>query len=175
MRDHVDTEESCQAQAKGGRCPNRPVPGSAYCKAHSNMKRNPEPTQYKLNQARYKHRHGEFSSHEALLSLRDEIALVKILIEERFNMIKNDSDLMVACGPLNTLFLTLEKLVKSCNQLEKSLGNLLSKAALLAFASQVVEIITEELDSIPGYEEIVDRVSDRLITAAADTKNLEEL
>lgn len=88
-------------------------------------------------------------------------------------MIKNDSDLMVACGPLNTLFLTLERLVKSCNQLEKNLGNLLSKSALISFAGEVIEAITDEISHLPEYEELVDRISDRLIDMAAKTQNVE--
>ena len=168
-----ELEDRCEATTSEGRCPNRKLGGSAYCKPCRNKKRNPEPRQYQLNNARFRQRQGEFGEHEALLSLRDEIALVKILIEERYNLIKNDSDLMVACGPLNTLFLTLERLVKSCNSLEKSLGNLLSKSALITFAGEVITIVADEISHLPEYEELVDRISDRLIEATVNTKNVE--
>jgi len=53
----------------------------------------------------------QFAEHEEVKSLRDEIALARMLIERRFNLIKDDADLISACGSLNTLLLTVGRLM----------------------------------------------------------------
>ena len=47
----------------------------------------------------------KFADHEEIRSLREEIALARMLAEPRWNMVKNDNDLIMACGSLNTLLL----------------------------------------------------------------------
>jgi hypothetical protein len=60
-----------------------------------------------------------------------------MLIERRFNLIQSDADLIAACGALNTLLLTVERLVKSAHPIEKSLGTLLARSAVLRLAQQI--------------------------------------
>ncbi len=65
--------------------------------------------QYLLAKAQDSTRLAQFAEHEDVKSLRDEIALARMLIERRFNLIKDDADLIAACGSLNTLLLTVER------------------------------------------------------------------
>lgn len=164
----------CQGPAPDGQCWNKAVEGQNHCAAHGGDPAKAaasEARQYRLAQAKYRRRQQELETHEALLSLRDEIVMLKILIEERYNMIKTDSDLLVACSPLNTLFLTLERLIKSCNQLEQNLGTLLGKAALYKFGMEIVMLLTEELQDLPDFEERIDRINERLLPAIGSLKN----
>jgi len=67
--------------------------------------------QYLLAKAQDSTRLAHFAEHEDVKSLRDEIALARMLIERRFNLIKDDADLISASSSLNTLLLTVERLV----------------------------------------------------------------
>jgi hypothetical protein len=51
-----------------------------------------------------------------------------MLIDKRFEAILDENDLQIAFGPLAQAFKTVERLVKSCHQIEENLGSLLSKA-----------------------------------------------
>ena len=107
----------------------------------------------------------QLSEHEQIKSLRDEIALARMLIEERFNKVKNDSDLISAFGPINTALLTVERLVKSAHSIEQNLGALLSKPTVLALGQSISQVIVEELEGVDDYEAIVDRINQRIVEA----------
>ena len=117
---------------------------------------------------------GRHSQVEELKSLREEIALCRSLVERRLNMIETSADFLSAIGTVNTLFLTLEKLITSCHRLEVNLGTLLSKAALLDLAKEMVEILMSELEHVDGYEELVDRIGEQIVAAIADKEQSQE-
>jgi hypothetical protein len=165
----------CQAAAPDGQCMNEQEPGSKNCKAHGG--RSTQGTEdkklYLLTEARYRTRLAQLAEHEEVKSLREEIALARMLIERRFDLIKNDNDLLNACGPINTMLLTVDRLVKSANTIEQNLGALLSKPTVLKLAQQVSEIIVNELEGIENYEAIVDRITGRLIETFSKAMNAE--
>jgi len=112
-------------------------------------------------------RHATLSDHDELRSIREEVALARMVLEERLNSIRTDADLIAATGPVNTLLLTVEKLTSSCLKLDTTVGNLLAKPVLLKMASDIVSIILDELADLPGHEVIVDRISTRIIETMA--------
>jgi hypothetical protein len=100
---------------------------------------------------------------EPVKELRDSIGLLHMMIERRWNAIKDDGDLLQACGPLNQMLQNMDRLVNSCHKIEQNLGQLLAKQAIMGLAKGMVEILVEELEGIERYEEIVDRITVRLI------------
>jgi hypothetical protein len=117
---------------------------------------------------------GRHNQAEELKSLREEIAICRSLVERRLNMIESNADLLAAVGQVNSLFLTLEKLISSCHRLETSLGTLLSRASLLDLARGIVGIIMDELEGIDDYEEIIDRISEKIIAQVASHDSSEK-
>jgi len=111
------------------------------------------------------HAAGRHSTSEQIKSLREEIALCRALVERRLNMVEegNSADFLAACGQVNTLLLTIEKLVSSCHRLETSLGVLLSKAAVLDLAREIVGVLVNELQGIDNFEEVIDRISEQIL------------
>ena len=98
-----------------------------------------------------------------------------MLIERRWNAIKNENDLLQACGPLNGMLQTMERLIHACHKIEQNLGQLLAKQAIYALAKRMVEIIVEELEGIENYEEIVDTITARLIDTVQTADNESKL
>lgn len=174
VKDPADPRR-CKGAAQDGQCMNEAEHGSDYCRAHSGVSTAEEEGRriYHLAQARYRTRLAQLSEHEEVKSLREEIALNRMLIEQRFNLIKNETDLLAACGQLNQMLLTVERLVKSAHQIEQNLGVLLSKPTVLRLGQQLCEIIVEELVGADRYEERVDRICERLIQAIAAAHNPE--
>lgn len=163
----------CTHQSGAMQCPYPAVPGSSRCEAHGGDDAE-DKRQYRLSQERFKTRQKEVGDHGALLSLRDEITLVKLLLEDRFNLIDPECEAsrLNAVDPINKLALTLDRLIRSCNELERNIGSVLSKDALRHLARDVVGILLEELRGVPNHEEIIDVVSVRLTDTIDQARNL---
>lgn len=162
----------CQANTPYGQCSHDAVEGQSRCPYHlrdADYENRQALKAYILSNHEIAHAAGRHSTAEQLKSLREEIALCRALVERRLNMIEdgNAADFLAACGQVNTMLLTIEKLVSSCHRLETSLGTLLSKAAVLDLAQEVVGILTEELEGIDNFEEVVDRISERILLSMA--------
>lgn len=165
----------CKANFEQEQCWNEAEPGSSNCSAHGGRNKliAESKRRYQLAEVEDRRRLSELSEAEDIKSLREEIGLIRMLIEKRMKVIKTEADLLTACGPLNSLFLTLDKLVKSCHTLEQSLGDLLSKQAVLRLGQALCEIVIEELQDVPGHEDIIDRIVDRLFPAIGSAQNAE--
>jgi len=168
--------DRCKGAQPDGQCRNRAEDGSDYCRACGGENRAParKLRQYLLAKAHDRVRLAEFAEHEEVKSLRDEIALARMLIERRFNLIQNDADLIGACAPLNTLLLTVERLVKSAHAIEKSLGALLARNAVLRVGQQVCQIIVDRLEGIPNYEQIVDAIITDIVATISKADNSDD-
>lgn len=176
VKDPADPNR-CKGNAPDGQCRNVAMDGLDYCKYHSGSLAKQEKIGqgiYNLSKARYRSRLGELKEHEQIVSLREEIALTRLLIEERFNNIKNDADLLAAYSTVNSLVLTLERLIKTSHHIEQQLGTLLSKPSVLVLGQVLVQIVGEELQNVPNYEDVVDRLGTRIFHAIESTVNNQE-
>lgn len=158
----------CQGPSVDGQCRNKAQYGSKFCIKHgggnSNLQEIEDQRGFLLAKADDKIRLAQLSDGlEPVKELRDVIALQHILIERRYNVIKDDNDLLQACGPLSQMIVSMEKLISSAHKIEQNLGELLSRNAVLALARAMCQIVVEELEGIENYEFIVDRITQRLI------------
>lgn len=162
-----EPKNRCQHVHEDAQCPVARVEGSKYCTSHDAraLKRleTKKVRQYLLTDAQFSGRLAALTDHDDITSLREEIAFTKMLLEKRFNMIVDDGDLLAACGTLNTLLLTIERLVKSCNLVERNLGTLLSKPSVLSLGREIIEIIAGELEDVEDSDNIIDRIGDKII------------
>jgi hypothetical protein len=108
---------------------------------------------------------------DEIKSLREEIALTRALIENRLNMIEGEADFVSSMGIVHQYLATVEKLVTSCHRMDTNLGNLLNKASILNLAQELVQAIAEELEDVPGRDEIVDRISTKLVDIIGNKQN----
>jgi hypothetical protein len=151
-------------------CNQTAVEGSKYCAQHSKNSQAGPRRQYMLNKAKYQQRYLEFAESSELRTLNDEIAILRMVMSERLNMINNDSEMLASCGQITSLAMTIEKLVKTCHTLESRLGTLLAKPTLLGIANDLVQILLRELVNISNYEDLVDRISDQILKVIVEAK-----
>lgn len=164
----------CKGSARDGQCQNFAEPGSDYCRACGgrDLQKAKDVRGYLLAKSHEKTRLAQLSDDlEPVKELRDAIGLQHMLIEKRYNLIKDDSDLLMACGPLNAMLQTMERLVNSCHRIETNLGQLLARQAILSLAKSMVEIVIDELEGIEDYEAIIDRITARLVDTIKGANN----
>ena len=167
--------QRCQGKAPDGQCRNLSATGSDYCEVHGgrDMTEIREKRSFLLAKADDRTRLAGISNElEPIKELHDSIALTHMLIEKRWNLIKSDADLLMGCAPLNQLIQTMEKLVNSCHKIETNLGELLARHAVLSLAKEMVGIVIDEIEGIEDYEEIIDRITTRLINTIRKADNI---
>jgi len=160
-RVNEDDPERCQGVGVHGQCINRAVGGGKFCMAHGgnravdNQKKE-ELRNYRLS--KFKARIGELGNSDNITSLKDEVAILRILIEEKINSCADNFELMMASGPLSDLIMKVEKVVVSCNRLESRLGNLLDRTKISQFANIIVQIIGDNISDESTLETISDEI-----------------
>jgi hypothetical protein len=165
IRCEADDPNRCQSSGKGGQCPYTAMENSKFCQRHdgcgAKARENDKTNMYRLQvwQARL----SEFSEHDSIKSLRNEIGILRILLEETMNKCRDTTALLLYSNKISDLCLRIEKLVSSCNRLELKMGLLLDKASALNFAGQVVEIISLHISD----PVVIDAISNDIISALA--------
>jgi hypothetical protein len=160
----------CEHTSKSGQCYHNAVEGSKFCADHSRDPQAGQKRQYMLNKAIYQQRYSAFAESDDLRTLKDEIAILRMVMQERLNMIGSDSEMLASCGQIASLAVTIERLVKSCHTLESRLGSLLAKPTLLGIANDMVQILLQELADQPNYEILVDKISERILKVITEAK-----
>jgi len=169
--DSPDDPERCQGVNKSnGQCTNKSHPQSDFCKVHGANKSIESSDKeslrnYNLSKVRWKAQIEDKADSQVIKSIREEIGILRLLLEQRLEQCNDATDLMLHSQPIGELVMKINTLVVSCHKMEDQLGQLLDKAVLAQFASRIIDIIAHRLDSHP---EIIEIVAED-ITAALDT------
>lgn len=108
---------------------------------------------------------------DEIKSLKTEIALLRAMIEKRWNMLDNEVDFIAAFPTMKDSFLALEKLVTSCHAMETKLNALVDKGALLSLAQQIVSIIQNRIPSIPDRDEVIENIGNDIAASITKLEN----
>lgn len=171
----ADDPRRCQGTSAGNQCWSVACDESHLCPVCSKgqlvemTKR-----QYCLTNPKYQARLAELAEADEIKSLRAEVAIARMLIEERLNKIASEQDLFSACGSVNSLLLTVEKLVSRSHILEQNLGQLYHKSTVVQLMQAFVAIVDEEVCELPGGVDAKDRIVARIFQAANQARNTEQ-
>ena len=162
--DYDDDPERCQGVDSKGQCIYKRMPESEYCPRHGGnkageAKKKEAAHEYRLQT--WQNRINEFAEGDHVKGLRGEIGILRMVLEEILNQAKTPKDLLMNSSSISDLCAKIEKLVNSCDRLERNMGLMLDKAAALNFANQIVQVITEYIQDA----EIVDSISNGIIDA----------
>lgn len=162
-----DDPHRCQAVNAQGQCRNRAVEhegqNGTYCMAHGGNKQVNSMKKASLNNYRltkWKAHLERHSGSDQLKSLRDEIGILRMILEEKLNQCNTNLELVMASHQISDLVVKIDKLVTSCHKLEGSMGQLLDKQAILQFAMVVIDIISATLKENP---EAIDEISNKIL------------
>lgn len=158
----------CQAMTRAqGQCTNKGVKlddgYGGFCRVHGGNKtqqaheakkaRNYRLTKFQAQLERQ-------SDSSAIKSLREEIGILRMLMEEKLNRCTDMAGLLLESQQISDLVLKIEKLVVSCHRLEGSMGQTLDKQAILQFASEIITIIGTRLE---GQEEVIEKIANDIV------------
>jgi hypothetical protein len=140
-----------------GQCEYTAIEGADYCEIHGHRKDDSSPSKrlYLLNKVEARARLDELADHEGVKSLREEIALLRMTIEEQYNKINTDVDFQLRWPCIQSAIRDVHKLVKDCHVIEQNLGVLLARQSIIRLGQQICQIIVDRLEGIPDYEQLV--------------------
>lgn len=166
MRRATNPDEQCTEMYKFGRCPYKAHDHSTKCMMHGGMI---EEIQYndkeifKYRASKWEAKINHFADNEGAKSLRQEIGVSRMILEEILLKCKDSTDLLLYSTKIVNLIGSIEKLVLSCTKLEDRLGIVLDKTTILNLAEQIGQILAE---FVP--EDQLSEASDRIEAAILD-------
>jgi len=163
--EYPEDPERCQGIASNGQCLNKGLlmpdgTRTKFCTIHgqaqAKIAENQNVRNYQLT--KFKARLERHATSPVIKNLRDEVGILRMMMEERLNRCQDDNDLLLQSGAISDLALKIEKVVGSCHKLEGSMNQLLDKQAILQFASEMISVIGEEVQDAAAIGRITDRV-----------------
>lgn len=166
--DSPDDPNRCQGDAAGpvgSQCPYKAMPGSLYCVRHAGDSARTQQINalrlYRLG--KYQNRVNDFVDHDQVKSLREEIGIVRMVLEQIVTSCQSETELILYSGRITEMADKLNKLVASCHRLELSSGEVMDKTKALNFAQRIVEIIGRYVDD----PTVIDSVSEEILQCLA--------
>jgi hypothetical protein len=154
----------CQATSEThGQCPFLAVPESKFCPRHGGNKAleaaRKENARLYLS-AQWQARIGAFAEHPKARSLKEELGILRMLLENKLNLAKDNTQLEIMSGGIQQACQTIEKLAKTCHAIEKDYGKFLDITQARELANNLVTIIASHIDD----PEKLQIISDELMT-----------
>lgn len=172
--------DRCQCSTSVGPCPYKALKGEIFCPMHSgggiaHRQRKEKMRNYRLSQ--WSARVNEFSDNTEIKSLREEIGITRMMLEQIVTQCKTPLELVSNSGKIADITTRIEKLVSTCHRLELQNNQLLDRGAVLNISMSIVEIIgkyvtdDKSLDQI-GSEIVSTIMKSQAIKALVTTENL---
>lgn len=158
-----DDPERCQGIWAGGQCPYRAVPKGTFCMRCGGNKQLDKMEKESTDMYRvdiYKATIARMKNNDEVKSLGNEVAILRMLMEEKLRSCQDDTSLILASASIGDLVMKIDRVVVSCHKLEKNLGQHLDKSALLQFAGEVVALIGEKVKDKEEVKAVADGILD---------------
>lgn len=128
-----------------------------YCPRHGgvvqeNGAKRDEKELYALT--RWNQRVKTLSKHEEANSLAAELAILRMMLENRLNFCTDTSSLIIASGSISDMVVKIEKLVRSINFLNKQNTILIDRTAVERLAATLINIVCEFVEDPTMLETI---------------------
>lgn len=165
-----DDPNRCQAVTGQGQCTVKATDGSTFCECHGGNraveeKNRKNKSAYRLT--KYQARLDIKRNFSGLKSLSDEIGILRIIMEETIERCDTNVTLALAAPQIADLAVKIEKLVTSCDKLDRKMGQYLDKSAIIQLGIEIVAIISDEV----ADPEVVDAIADRMADAFERSAN----
>ena len=141
----------------GNPCMNKALDGIAYCSACGGaniLKQQNDSKVRTYRLAKFQARMDELTDDPKIKGLRDEIAILRIMLEERLNSLSSPLEIIAHTHTIADLTVKIEKLVTSCHKIEKSMGDYLDKNTIVQLGMELVQIITKHVDDTKAIDNI---------------------
>lgn len=163
-------KDRCEATLANGQCVNCKVPDADYCVTHganSQLQKTNGDVVRNYRLRRWQQRVGEMADSSNVKSLREEVGILRVILEEMMNKCDDSIDLLLYSQRMSDLVMKIEKLVSSCDRLEGKMGLLLGKDSILQLAATYVQIINNYV----ADPETIEKISKEMMLATEQIKS----
>lgn len=143
----ANSPDRCQGLDKINQCMFQVVKGEKFCPRHLgrySTKEKRELRNFRLQ--RWQQRVNEFADNDQVKSLREEIGITRLLLEEQLNKCESSHELLIHSTKIVELINKIQGLVVACHKLELSTNQLLGRSTILAIGEMVVNVITQHIE-----------------------------
>lgn len=161
----LDDPRRCQANVHHSQCMNEAMEGTTYCQAHSatfdkHRQTRLQARTYRLG--KWEDRKNALSDDSSIKSLREEIGISRIVLEEIMGACRDAQDLIIYSERIIKLTGSINTLIVSCQRLEEKTGALLDKTQVLTICDVLIGIVTDYVVDPDTLTLIGDRVEKAL-------------
>lgn len=165
-----DDPNRCQAVNNQGQCHNIAVPGGKVCMVHGGNRQDDANKlaaikNYRLT--KWKSRVDDFADNPNVKSLREEVGITRLQLEELMSKCENNTDLLMYSDRIAKLITQIQGLVLSCQKLEEKAGTMLDKTQLFVIAEAIVVIISDHVTDPDALSIISGKIADTLTKSIA--------
>lgn len=158
-----DDPRRCQQLIDGkGQCPLVSMDGTNKCIAHggqSIVKKQAAEGLKNYRLAMLQEEINEQAESGQVKSLRAEVVLLKSLMQKQLSSIKTEVDLLAKSPVIFDMVDKIQRVVKSCSQIENSMGTMLDKVRIVNLAMEMVNIVSKYVDDPEVLENIANDLS----------------
>jgi hypothetical protein len=161
--DHEADPDRCQGVDGHGQCKYKRATPSNFCPRHGGNKGVDAAEREKIrnyNLGKWRARINQFADNPEVKSLREEIGILRMMLETVVLKCQDENDLLIYCGKIQDLVGQIQKVVSECHRLEERTGVLLDKQTILTLADTMVKIIGEHVSDSDALEMIANRMVD---------------
>lgn len=148
-----DDPRRCQSGNDRGQCIFQAFEGSKYCPMHSRAPKDDARAIYRLNSFKMKD-----PNSPQLKSLREEIGILRAMLETRINACKDDVDLMLNAPIINSTINNIAQLVAACHKLEKDLGKYVDIVQLSEYSQLIITAISDVVTDPAALTQIAENI-----------------
>lgn len=166
--------ERCEGVDSHGQCRYKRVATSKFCPRHGGNRALAKEEEGKVRNyhlTTWRNRVNKFADNPEIKSLREEIGIIRMMIEVVLEKCKDENDLLIFSGKIQDLIGQAQKLVESCHKLEERTGVLLDKQTILTLADTMVRLIGEHVQDADA----LDMIATKLVEAVAAMGGLQHV
>lgn len=144
--------------------PERDYSSAINCPKHGGTKTADKIVRQSLHDYRlqiWQERVSEFSESDNVKTLRGEVGVLRLLLENTLNQCQTQQDLILYSHKISDLATKIERLVHTCDRLENRMGMVLDQAAAMMLAAQIVDVISKQVHD----PTVIDTISGGIIDA----------
>jgi hypothetical protein len=137
--------DRCHGNNAGtAQCRYKSIPPSKYCPLHGGLanqhrEKRVALANYRLQQ--YGLRVGELANNPEIKSLREEIGIVRMVLENIINQCTSANLLLSYTDKLSALAGQISRLIESAQKLEERNNNLLDRKVIIVIADEIIDVI----------------------------------
>lgn len=163
--------ERCQSGSNTQQCMYKATNGTKYCPRHGGVASSPtgllQTQRWNYRLGKWQARAQEFANSPILKSLKEEIGVLRILLEETVQKCQDQYELLFASQTIVMLVDKIKDTVLVAQKLETQLGQQLSQSELFAVAEELVKIIIETVPDPRVCEQLADKIGITLTRSLA--------